>query len=33
MPKKPVQLGEFDFASKGDAYNFLKQMLNRYRPG
>lgn len=33
MPKKPVNVGEMRFASKGDAVRFFREMLNRYKPG
>jgi len=29
----PVTFGDIHFARKGDAKAFLRQMLNRYRPG
>lgn len=33
MPAKPMTLGPLQFAKKGDAYAYLKDMLNRYDIG
>lgn len=33
MAKIPMQIGGIDFAKKGDAMLFFREMLNRYRPG
>ncbi len=33
MPSKPVAIATREFASRGDATAFFKEMLNRYKPG
>ena len=33
MPKKPVIIATREFPSQGDATDFFKAMLNRYKPG
>ena len=33
MPAKPIAIGELFFTKKGDASDFLKTTLNKYRPG
>ncbi len=30
---QPVQIGPLRFSKKGDALNYLKEILNRYEPG
>jgi hypothetical protein len=33
MPSKPIMIGALEFASRGDAYAFLKGILARYDVG
>jgi hypothetical protein len=33
MPAKPVTIGSMDFARKGDAIIYFKEMLAKYSPG
>lgn len=33
MPKKPVDIGDMHFEKKGDALEYLKEMLNKYAVG
>lgn len=33
MPAKPITIGSLQFAKRGDAYAYLKSMLNRYDIG
>lgn len=33
MPAKPIKLGSLQFKKRGDAVNYLKEMLHRYDVG